>query len=198
MKVLIIFLFIFTSFSGAQTIVLNQDYYSISKNNTVIFKQNNDTLTIAKCIRLEKCDTLRKLIFKIEKDSVVNKSTKIIFVKALNKKAENNIINNNGITLVQYDNGRIGIRESYNFKGKEKIQHVILYPKSELENLKPISKISKKEGKEIFDNYLSFINSINDEDDFDFENYTTMDKFTELVIKKGYNPIGAYNIIGNN
>jgi hypothetical protein len=195
MKYLITIFFTGILFSCAQTKVFDQEYYSVIKNKSLEFKQVKDSLFLTKCNGFKKCDSLPKFSYFIEKDSIIDERTKVILVKGQKYKHRNTKVHDKGITIVEYGNGRKAIKESYNLNGNEKVQFVPLYPKSELENLKPISKISETESKEVLTEFLNYVKSF-DKEEFNYGDYKTWEKFNELVINKGYNPIGAEREIG--
>jgi hypothetical protein len=195
MKSILIIFLIGTLYSHAQTNVLDQDYYFVVKDKTIQFKQIKDSLFITNCSGIEKCDSLPRFSYLILKDSLINDTTKMIFMKGQEYKHKNLKAHEKEITLIKYKNGRKAIKESYSLKGKEKVQFTILYPKSELALLKPISEINKIESKAILTEFTKYIQSL-DENEFDYDDYKIWEKFNDLVINKGYNPIGAEREIG--
>ena len=195
MKLLILFLFTGFLSSSAQTKVLDQDYYFVVKKKTIQFKQIKDSLFITNCSGFEKCDSLPKFSYLILKDSLIDKDTRVVFVKGQKYKHKNLKVHEKKITFISYKNGRKAIKQSYTLNGKEKIQFPVLYPKSELELLSPISEINESDSKEILMNFVNYIKSF-DKNNFDFDDYKVWEKFNDLVIIKGYNPIGAEREVG--
>lgn len=195
-KVLIIIFFTGILFPCAQTKVLDQEYYFIVKNKTIEFKQVKDSLFITKCNGFNECDSLPKFSYLIVKDSIINNKTKVIFVKGQKYKHKNTKIHEKEMTFVDIEIGRKAIMENYFLNGKEIVRYPILYPKSELEKLNPISEITKIESKEILNDFIDFFTSI-DKSKNNYDEYKTWEKFNELVIKKGYNPISAEIEIGS-
>ncbi len=198
MKNLIILITTFylgTIFSIAQTKVFEQPYYSIIKNKTIKFEQLKDTLYVTDCNGFEKCDTLYKTIFLIESDSIIDNVTRKIVLISQDFEELSEEIREKEIILIDYKNGRKAIEENYKHRGNKNNQLAILYPKSELIKLKPISQITKIESKEILLEFTEYIKSI-DKEKFDFDDFINWEKFNDLVIKRGYNPINAENKIG--
>lgn len=198
MKKLIILIATFylgTIFSIAQTKVFEQPYYSIIKNKTIKFEQLKDTLYVTNCNGFEKCDTLYKTVFLIESDSIIDNVTRKIVLISQDFEELSEEIREKEIILIDYKNGRKAIEENYKHRGNKKNQLAILYPKSELIKLKPISEITKIESKEILLEFTEYIKSI-DKEKFDFDDFINWEKFNDLVIKRGYNPINAENKIG--
>tara|TARA_R110000751_G_scaffold2470_4_gene13222 strand:- start:36346 stop:36954 length:609 start_codon:yes stop_codon:yes gene_type:complete len=198
MKTLIILISTFylgTIFSIAQTKVFEQPYYSIIKNKTIKFEQLKDTLYVTNCNGFEKCDTLYKTIFLIESDSIIDNVTRKIVLISQDFEELSEEIREKEIILIDYKNGRKAIEENYKHRGNKNNQLAILYPKSELIKLKPISQITKIESKEILLEFTEYIKSI-DKEKFDFDDFINWEKFNDLVIKRGYNPINAENKIG--
>ncbi|MFQ3240013.1 MAG: hypothetical protein ACI9NI_002335, partial [Olleya marilimosa] len=76
--VLITTFYLGTIFSIAQTKIFEQPYYSIIKNKTIKFEQLKDTLYVTNCNGFEKYDTLHKIVFLIESDSIIDDVTRKI------------------------------------------------------------------------------------------------------------------------
>ena len=193
--VLITTFYLGTIFSIAQTKVFEQPYYSIIKNKTIKFEQLKDTLYVTNCNGFEKYDTLHKIVFLIESDSIIDDVTRKIVLISQDFEELSEEIREKEIILIDYKNGRKAIEENYKHRGNKKNQLAILYPKSELIKLKPISEITKIESKEILLEFTEYIKSI-DKEKFDFDDFINWEKFNDLVIKRGYNPINAENKIG--
>lgn len=193
--VLITTFYLGTIFSIAQTKVFEQPYYSIIKNKTIKFEQLKDTLYVTNCNGFEKYDTLHKIVFLIESDSIIDDVTRKIVLISQDFEELSEEIREKEIILIDYKNGRKAIEENYKHRGNKKNQLAILYPKSELIKLKPISEITKIESKEILLEFTEYIKSI-DKEKFDFDDFINWEKFNDLVIKRGYNPINAKNKIG--
>lgn len=193
--VLITTFYLGTIFSIAQTKVFEQPYYSIIKNKTIKFEQLKDTLYVTNCNGFEKYDTLHKIVFLIESDSIIDDVTRKIVLISQDFEKLSEEIREKEIILIDYKNGRKAIEENYKHRGNKKNQLAILYPKSELIKLKPISEITKIESKEILLEFTEYIKSI-DKEKFDFDDFINWEKFNDLVIKRGYNPINAKNKIG--
>ena len=193
--VLITTFYLGTIFSIAQTKVFEQPYYSIIKNKTIKFEQLKDTLYVTNCNGFEKYDTLHKIVFLIESDSIIDNVTRKIVLISQDFEELSEEIREKEIILIDYKNGRKAIEENYKHRGNKKNQLAILYPKSELIKLKPISEITKIESKEILLEFTEYIKSI-DKEKFDFDDFINWEKFNDLVIKRGYNPINAKNKIG--
>ncbi len=193
--VLITTFYLGTIFSIAQTKIFEQPYYSIIKNKTIKFEQLKDTLYVTNCNGFEKYDTLHKIVFLIESDSIIDDVTRKIVLISQDFEELSEEIREKEIILIDYKNGRKAIEENYKHRGNKKNQLAILYPKSELIKLKPISEITKIESKEILLEFTEYIKSI-DKEKFDFDDFINWEKFNDLVIKRGYNPINAENKIG--
>jgi hypothetical protein len=193
--VLITTFYLGTIFSIAQTKIFEQPYYSIIKNKTIKFEQLKDTLYVTNCNGFEKYDTLHKIVFLIESDSIIDDVTRKIVLISQDFEELSEEIREKEIILIDYKNGRKAIEENYKHRGNKKNQLAILYPKSELIKLKPISEITKIESKEILLEFTEYIKSI-DKEKFDFDDFINWEKFNDLVIKRGYNPINAKNKIG--
>ena len=197
MRTLIIIFYLGTISSFAQTNIFDQDYYAVIKNKTIKFEQKKDTIFITNCNDFEKCDSLSKSALLIGKVSTINTKTRKIILKNLDSNVNPNseVFQEKIITITEYKNGRKAIDENYGNHRNNKIQLAILYPKSELMKLEPISKITEWESKEILEEFTEYIKSI-DKAKFDYDDFANWEKFNDLVIKRGYNPIGAELEIG--
>ncbi|QHI36643.1 hypothetical protein IMCC3317_20060 [Kordia antarctica] len=195
MKLILTIFLIGTLYSFAQTNVLDQDYYFVVKEKTIQFKQKKDSLFITNCSEIGKCDSLPKFSYLILRDSLVNDTTKVVFVKGQKYKHRNLEVHEKEITFISYENGRKAIKETYIKRKKEKTQFPILYPTSELALLKPISEISVAESKEIILEFKKYITSL-DKNELDIDDYKIWEKFNDLVIQKGYTPIDAEREVG--
>ena len=194
MKVLKNFPLIIILSCSAQDEILDQEYYAVSNNNVIEFKQNNSSILISYCTDLGQCNSPKTFIINISTDSTVHDNTKTYKVKNHNFGSMNTIIQNNELVVIDYPKGRKGIKDSFRFNGKEKVQYMVLYPKSELLSLKSISEISDKESKGILSEFTRFLKSEKGNSllSQDLEYWT---KFNDLVISKGYSPIGAEKLI---
>jgi hypothetical protein len=184
----IIFLGLYQCYS--QTKIFDQEFYAIQREVVVEFKQEKDSIFISRCINPKNCNYSRKISLFIEKDSLIENNTKIVFIKRGNQKSLNTMIPDDKIIILDYKNGRFGIKDSFTSNGKEKTHYIVIYPKSELDNLKPIEDISEQEAKDVAEKFKTYIKSVTN-DEFELDDSIHWNKFNELVIKKGYSPIDA-------
>ncbi|GAA3624263.1 hypothetical protein GCM10022397_07540 [Flavivirga jejuensis] len=158
------------------------------------FQQVKDSIFLKNCSQFINCDDSPKYSYRIKKDSLLSKGTKIIFLEGKKHNLNNHKVHDMTIILLEKKNGRKSINDNYKTDENEKLRFQTIYPKSELINLDQISNISSLEFNKILNEIMEefklskrkVIKEI-----INLENDIISEKFKDLVIAAGYTPIGA-------
>lgn len=184
-KYILIIVIIFLSLNcKAQDIIFEQEYYSKTESRVHIFRQEKDSLFLYSRRSNKERDSLPHSKFKVINDSIVNDTTKVIFLKyKMTKSAK---VGENKLLLINYNNGRKGCK-FIDKERKQKPEIRTLYPKIEFENLIPVAKLSDIKNKELMKEFLDF-EKFTDLKQIDFDSLHFWTKLNSFFIKKGYNP----------
>ncbi|WP_046756920.1 hypothetical protein [Kordia jejudonensis] len=182
-------------YTNAQTMVFDQEYYFIAKGEVKQLKQIQDSVYISDCNDFQKCNEIPRFSYKVLNDSVIDKNTKTYILKGKRYNHKNRKAEEKKVIITKIKNNRIKLQEVYGKAGKRKLETSILYATSELVPLKPISEITQEETEDIFEQMVAYMNYLKTTE-IKREKYMSWEKINDLVIAKGYSPIGADEELG--
>lgn len=189
--ILLLLPFCFTSCS-LQTF-FEEPYYYIQKDKVVVFSQEKDSIFSRPLIDDNKQRPPSNFSYKITKDSILNNDSYIIHLQGYNDRNKVKIIEEK-FKIINLPNRRKRLEIEIGNKHKKKFK-TLLYPKSELDSLNPINLITSGEINTLNDSFIDHIKSNYDLKTLDFDNNAIWEWFNDLVIKEGYNPIGAQPLL---
>ncbi|MFK7749298.1 MAG: hypothetical protein AB8B65_12955 [Kordia sp.] len=194
-KLILLIFFAGVLYANAQTMLFDQEYYFIAKGEVKLLKQVQDSVYISDCDDFQKCNEIPRFSYKVLTDSVIDKNTKTYILKGKRYNHKNREAEEKQVIITKIKNNRIKLQEVYRKAGKRKLETSILYATSELVPLKPISEITQTEVEDIFAKMVAYMNYLKTTE-IKREKYMSWEKINDLVIEKGYSPVGAEEELG--
>ena len=166
--------------------VFQGSYYYIQKDNTRKFEQRKDSIFVTKSNKNGFLNSEASFFLLIEKQFLINDS--IVELSFRGEKPKANYV------VTDICNNRKRLKYIY-AKSKIESSNILLYPESELKDLKSVNAMSSDEINLINNKLMLFIKSNFDPKSLDYDDNVIWEKFNEFVIEEGYNPIGAQPIL---
>ncbi|WP_298422237.1 hypothetical protein [uncultured Kordia sp.] len=193
-KLIVLIFFIGMLYSNAQTVLFDQAYYFIAKDEIKKIKQVQDSILVFECKEFQKCNSTPNYAHKILRDSIINKNSKMVFLGKHKYDAQNLETKDKKIMLVDTIQGRKILKEFSAYTKKERTQKSLLYSTSELIGLRPISEITKTDADHIYEQMVTQMKASKMKQPF-FNEYKTWELLNDLIIAKGYSPVGAREVL---